>query len=565
MSVMNRRFLLFFVGIVTAITPLMAADIYVKAGESVADALKQAREWRRLKAPEAQGNIIIHLADTLYRLDKPLFLRPEDSGTEQSKTIIVGGTLTGAKAVSGWKREGKLWVADAPRQGNRIVYARQLWVNGKKAQRARGEAQRLLAFDASTQSISIPKTAVRGEQLEMFLMQRWAIAILRIKEMKDAGDHTIVTFHDPESQLEFAHPWPQPVVGGDRGNSGFFLTNALSLLDEPGEWYQDYPSGRIYYMPRANENLSTVSAEVPCLETLVELAGTEERKVEWVMFEGTRFEGTAWNRPSMEGHVTLQGGFRLIDAYKLAQPGLFHKATLENQAWIARPEAAVTATHCQRICFRNCTFCHVGATAIDWMHAVSQSSIDDCRFFDIGGTAIMVGDFAEQGFETHIPYQATNLCDHVTLQGNRIDDATNEDWGCAAISAGYVSNIRIVRNEVSNVNYSGICVGWGWTALESGMHDNYIAYNRVYNYARQLYDAGGIYTLSNQPRSAICHNIIAAPAQAPFATNERAFAIYFDEATDGFTVTHNNMPENSFGYNQPGPALVINNNDSNQK
>lgn len=562
---MSRRLLLLFVAVVAAVARVMATDIYVKAGGSVADALKQAREWRRLNAPEAQENIFIHLADTLYRLNKPLFLRPEDSGTAQSKTVIIGGTLTGAKAVSGWRREGKLWVADAPRQGNRIVYARQLWVNGKKATRARGETQRLLDFDASTQSVSIPKTAVRGEQLEMFLMQRWAIAILRIKEMKDVGDRTIVTFHDPESQLEFAHPWPQPVIGGERGNSGFFLTNALALLDEPGEWYQDYPSGRIYYMPRADENIATVSAEVPCLETLLELAGTEERKVEWVMFKGTRFEGTAWNRPSAEGHVTLQGGVRLIDAYKLAQPGLFHKATLENQAWIARPEAAVTATHCQHICFSNCTFRHIGATAIDWMHAVSRSNIDDCNFNDIGGTAIMVGDFGEEGFETHIPYQAKNLCDRVTLQGNRIDNATNEDWGCAAISAGYVSNIGIVRNEISNVNYSGICVGWGWTALENGMHDNIIAYNRVYNYACQLYDAGGIYTLSNQPYSCIYHNIIAAPAKAPFATNERAFAIYFDEATDGYTVMYNNMPENSFGYNQLGPNMVINNNDSNQK
>ncbi len=36
------------------------------------------------------------------------------------------------------------------------------------------------------------------------------------------------------------HPWPQPVIDGEKGNSSFCLVNALELLDQPGEWYQDY-------------------------------------------------------------------------------------------------------------------------------------------------------------------------------------------------------------------------------------------------------------------------------------------------------------------------------------
>ena len=115
-----------------------AGDIYVDKNGSVADALKQAREWRRLNSQEIAGGIRIHLADAVYPLQKPLFIRPEDSGTKDSPTIIMGGTLSGGIAVTEWKREGNLWVAEAPRDGNRIVYTRQLWVNGRKAQLARG-------------------------------------------------------------------------------------------------------------------------------------------------------------------------------------------------------------------------------------------------------------------------------------------------------------------------------------------------------------------------------------------------------------------------------------------
>ena len=545
----------------------VAGEIHVDKNKSLEEALFQAREWRRLNAPEATGGIHIYLGDNTYRLNKPLLLRPEDSGTAASPTIIHGGTISGAVSIKNWKKEGKLWVADAPMAGNKIIYSRQLWVNGHKALRAQqfaaGKMERMIDFNVADKTITIPtpkEDLSKETQLEMMVHQRWAIAILRVKEMKKVGKNTVVSFHEPESQLEFAHPWPQPVINGEKGNSSFCLMNAKVFLNEPGEWYQDYPSGKIYYYPLAGESIQKTTAEMPHLEQLIYMAGTEERPVTDIHFEGTTFCYAGWQRPSYGGHVTLQGGFRMLDAYKLQTPGLFHKAALENQAWIARPEAAISAVHAERLLFKKCIFTHLAATGIDLEGFVNNSNVEGSGFYDIGGTAIMVGYFGEQGFETHIPYLGKNICDNITIKENRVKDATNEDWGAVGIAAGYVSNINIVQNEVCDVNYSGICVGWGWTALKSGMHDNRIEGNYVHRYAKQLYDAGGIYTLSNQPGSFIINNRIEAPTKAPYATNDRGFCIYFDEATDGFTVEHNQMPTESFGYNQPGPAMIIRNN-----
>ena len=47
-----------------------------------------------------------------------------------------------------------------------------------------------------------------------------------------------------------------------------------------------------------------------------------------------------------------------------------------------------------------------------------------------------------------------------------------------------------------------------------------------------------------------------ALTDAPYATNDRAFYIYFDEATDGYTVENNWCPETRFDLNQPGPNNV---------
>ena len=552
--------------------------------KTLGQALRQAREWRRLGSRNAEGGINIIMSGGVYRLYKPLFIRPEDSGTANSPTIIRSAdderaVISGGIEVKGWRKgcddprlpaevRSKVWVADAPMDGNRIVETRQLWADGHKAMRASqfayGVMERMKAFNTDDESITIPtpKTDLnRARQLEMTVHQRWAIAILRVKEMKNLGNGlTKVWFHQPESQIEFAHPWPQPVIDGDKGSSSFCLTNAAELLDEPGEWFQDYPSGRIYYYPEDGKDPNRMDITVPLLETLMNIGGTRERHVSNIRFENIDFEHSAWRRPLHEGHVTLQGGFRFIDGYKLTEPGLPHKAELENQAWIARPEAAVTAQFADSIGFSSCTFSHIGATAVDLAYAVSASDISSCVFTDIGGTAIMAGWFGEQGFETHIPYKPvidSDMCNRLTIAHNTITDAANEDWGCGAVSAGYVRDTDISGNTISHVNYSGICVGWGWTAHESGMRNNRITDNSISDYARQLYDVGGIYVMSNQPGSVISGNTISMPYPAPYATNDRAFCIYFDEATDGYTVSNNKMPEESYGYNKPGRNLRI--------
>lgn len=601
---MKRRLSAFTMGMLLTVSFAFAGEIWVSpagndrnAGSremplrTVAQALRQAREWRRLSDPAVAGGIYIRLERGVYPLEETLFLRPEDSGTQSSPTVIEAvepgkAVISGGIRVTGWKRpadlppglpavaKGKVWVADAPIKGNRIVESRQLWVNGRKAVRAtwleKGKMERMLDFDTEKEEIWIPTPAIEGldkeSRLEMTVHQRWAIAILRVKEWEVQGERTRVTFHQPESRLEFQHPWPQPVIGGEKGNSSFTLGNAIRLLDRPGEWYQEYPSGKIYYWPEDGTDLATAEVMVPALEALLEVDGSLSRPVSHLTFKGVRFEYASWMRPSTQGHVTLQGGMYLRDAYKLAVPGLPEKAELENQAWIERPEAALRIRGAEQINFLRCTFKHLGATGLDYEWAVSHCRVEGCLFTDIGGTALAVGAFPSGGYETHVPYVPAHkeeYCSDIRIANNLITEVTNEDWGCVGIGAGYVRRLTIEHNEVSFVNYSGICVGWGWTPLYSGMEQNRIRANHVHHFALQLYDAGGLYTLSNQPGSEMTGNRMEQMGRAPYATNDRAFYIYFDEATDGYRVENNWCPEPLFDSNRPGPANVWLNNGPN--
>ena len=500
--------LLFLLSIVTPCCKAQSGDIVVTPDGSLHDALRQAREWRRTGDPRCKDGIRIIVKAGRHRMVQPLFIRPEDSGTEESPTLIVG-------------EKGAVLCGDVPQ--------RHIQLFPKEGM------ERIVDFEKERRVITIPTPPqeVLGEKgVEMVLQQRWAIAILRVKEMKVRGGVTEVSFLEPESRLEFEHPWPQPVVGGEKGNSAFML--------------------------RTTEQRDGI-------EQLVVIAGTEEQPVTHLTLKNLAFENTCWNRPLHQGHVTLQGGFPIIDAYKLAQEWLPWAPTLENQAWIERPVAAVTISWARQVSVEGCSFNNLASTALDFTYGIEHCRVDNCTFRDIGGTAILAGSFAESPREVHRPYpQLARQCRNLEISNNRMENVTTEDWGAVAIGCGYVSNVNIVRNVVDGVNYSGICVGWGWTSENTGMEGNVIRGNTVRNYARQLYDAGAIYTLSCQPGSVMEGNIVSLHTPAPYATNDRCFPIYLDAATDGYTIKDNRLEGRGLigieviGFNNPGPDIHVN-------
>ena len=77
--------------------------------------------------------VTIHLSEGTYYLYEPLRLRPEDSGlTIEGEHAVISGGMR----ITGWKRQGKLLVADVPDFNGRPIDFRQLWVNEQKAVKA---------------------------------------------------------------------------------------------------------------------------------------------------------------------------------------------------------------------------------------------------------------------------------------------------------------------------------------------------------------------------------------------------------------------------------------------
>lgn len=570
--------LLFVLLLVTSARAGEPFVIRVLPGEfTVEQALQEAR-LRRLHGEP--GVPVLRLQAGVYRLSQPVVLRPEDS----SLRLVADGevTLSGGVPITGWHREGRLWVADVPLWNGRPLEFRQLWVNGRKAVRARDvpveadtlggdpfeHMNRILSVDKAKEVIYVSLgKGVGGEAPELVLHEMWCIANLRIKSATVQGDSVALTFHNPESHIHFMHPWPSPMVtpGGEH-NSPFYLTGVRELLDEPGEWYLDTRRQKLYYMPLRGEDMRTATVIAPALETLLRVEGTADEPVCDVTLEGITFEHSTWLRPSLMGHAPLQAGMFMTEAYKIrpqiSRPNGDHK--LDNQGWVGRPAAAVEVNGARDVSFRQCTFAHCASTALDYHLYVNGGTVDRCRFRDIGGTAILAGSFGPEGHEAHKPYDPADrreVCIGLTISNNRIDEAANEDWGCIGIAAGFVRDIRITGNEISNVSYTGISLGWGWNQQTCAMANNLVKGNYIHHYAKHMYDTAGIYTLGSQPHTFVEENVIDSIYTPSYVHDpQHWFYLYTDEGSSYITVRNNWTPSEKFLRNANGPGCTWENN-----
>src|SRR5687767_7230391 len=110
---------------------------------TISMALRTVREMRRLNDPIIKNGIRIIVEKGIYQLSEPIIIRPEDSGTKTSPTIIEGNgnehpIISGGRRIVEWKKlntvpaglpkaaQGKVWVADAPMVGGRVLEFRQL-------------------------------------------------------------------------------------------------------------------------------------------------------------------------------------------------------------------------------------------------------------------------------------------------------------------------------------------------------------------------------------------------------------------------------------------------------
>ncbi len=138
---------------------------------------------------------------------------------------------------------------------------------------------------------------------------------------------------------------------------------------------------------------------------------------------------------------------------------------------------------------------------------------------------------------------AEEVCKNISITDNYIQRIGNGHYGASGIQTFYTDGVNISHNELYDLPYSGICVGWGWTNTKDSQtaKNNIVTNNYIHNYCQKAIDGGGIYTLGNQPGSVISGNYIT--------DQKNVYAgIYLDAGSQYFTVSDNVVDRTLLSY-----------------
>jgi len=525
--------------------------------------LERARQAVREINRDMTADIPVELTMGTYTLTKPFRLGPEDSGTNGHCVVyraLPGATVvvSGGRRITGWTPDaGGRYKAPAP-----PVPFRQLYVNGTRARRARGPAPAGLAPWGEIRAEIRPTQGRNGigalnvlaeagyastdaglaqwrnpGDLELGYYDQWTHMICRVERVLPEGNGVRLVMAQPGFFLACRK-------GGTQAGMPNYLENALELLDEPGEWYLDRPAAMLYYLPRPGEDMASVQIVAPVLETLVAVQGTLDNPVHDVRFEGLTFAHATWNRPSELGHPDVQANF-ILPLDDLYQRPENERGIVSLNAECLRSPANVLVEAGQRIHFERCRFTALGGAGLDLQVGTTDSLVRGCRFDAISGSAVQVGDVTR---EDHHPTDPRRTVARNRIANNLITGIGVDYEDSIGVFCGYTEGTVIEHNEIANLPYTGISVGWGWGITDAGTsaysspvvfdtptacRGNLIQFNHIHHVMQRRNDGGGIYTLSRQPGTLIRGNHIHD--NGPGGPG----GIYLDEGSSEIEVTGN--------------------------
>ncbi|MDT0347426.1 right-handed parallel beta-helix repeat-containing protein [Streptomyces litchfieldiae] len=539
------------------------------AGQPLATLAEAQRRARELAA-RADGDVTVTLLDGTYRLGEPLRFDAADSGRD-GHTVTwraapgASPVLTGAEPVTGWE-------LDDPATG---VYradvgtgfdTRQLYVDGALAQRARMSlAESDITLNATGFTLDNPDLAHLAELPDQRRVELQAMLSFtnRFAPVESISGSTVV-MQQPA--------WDNNTYGYDTIQSPFrrptfWLLNSRAFLDEPGEWYLDAEAGTLYYKPLDGQDLADAQVELPRLETLVEVGGTYDEPAHGLTFEGLTFTGTTWLHPSSpNGYANQQTGTfitgvqpdRPADAFTSCSAGCKGFEGARNN-WAQAP-AAVQVSAANGVTFEGNTFVNLGSVGLGIgndanAHATGVGlgarnvSVIGNTFTASAGGGIVVGGVRP---DAHHPSDERMTNSDILISGNRVFSTALEYLDQDGIFASYVTRLTIEHNDVSDMPYTGIGIGYGWGANDPGgspeyvrrglydfqpvydtpttLTDVHVVGNHVSDVVHTMFDAGCIYTLSAMPDSTIEEN---------FCENSGQLGLYFDEGSRYLTATRN--------------------------
>jgi hypothetical protein len=460
-------------------------------------AIERSREVR-VNAADVAPKIVLRGGD--YVLDRPLEFLPHDSGLVIAAWPRERPIISGDTRISGWQKSPgnpELWQAEIPSARDGAWQFHELFVNGRRKQRARLPVSgffRAVGGLIKDHPMQLrvnpgdikPEWASQGD-VEVVLYSAWAQTRNQIRSILEASN--IVTLA--------GNAFPNESEKDPR----YYIENAPDSL-RPGEWRLDRQSGTVTYWPEDGEDVPSAIITAPRVYELARLEGREDKPVRGVVFKGLIFAGADW---------PLYGGSD-IDRQAAVEVG-----------------AAFDAQFAESCVVQDCIFTRLGGYAIDFGRGCRRNHVSGCEMFDLGGGGVRLGET-----DLHNATVAPNFGNSVT--DNHIHHIGVVNAPAVGVLVLLSASNTIAHNEIDDTYYTAISVGWTWGYGPTPCRGNIVEFNHLHDIGQgMLSDMGGVYTLGLQPGAFVRNNLIHDVSIFGYG----GWGLYTDEGSSGIVLESN--------------------------